>query len=107
MSNTIRQPHFFRKILPYQQLAAAGAFGNTQIYPQDIDGEVEINGHFLWMEWQHVSKEESKAQMCAIVKRLIRMRGYGMQFWIIHNSPAHKLDVQPGDIMKMSVGCHW
>ncbi len=50
----IRNPEsFLISKMPMVYNWLKGAFINPKILPTDIDGEVEVNGHFLRMEFKH------------------------------------------------------
>lgn len=46
----------------------SGCFGDTKIMPTDIDGHVERNGHFLWLETKAPGVELKQGQEITLQK---------------------------------------
>lgn len=107
MTDTISKDKFFNKILPYSQIKKSNVFGNN-IHPQDIDGEVEKSGNFLWMEWKYRPEKNQikwhRPQVCAIVNRLWYMGNRATQFNIYHRCPEENQRILPEHIVGVEIG---
>jgi hypothetical protein len=51
MTDSIINDAEFRKIMPYQIMEDEKWFGR-KCRPRDVDGEIEIDGHLLYIEWK-------------------------------------------------------
>jgi hypothetical protein len=81
--DTINDPSQFKLILPWLQMRDKQVFPRG-IYPADVDGEVEIRRHHLWMEWKTIGQQIKAGPMQVIESRLDYLRRYGCHFTVWH-----------------------
>lgn len=100
--NTLRNVEAFRRVLPYAEMREDGWFPRPTIYPHDIDGEVEYEGHFLYFEWKEIGATVEKAEWSADSKRLWLLGERGTCFYVYHEK-GNGSEILPADVRALRI----
>jgi hypothetical protein len=84
MTDSIINDAEFRKIMPYQIMEDEKWFGR-KCRPRDVDGEIEIDGHLLYIEWKADGKPISGPELRCMATRLYWLGHRGTEFILWHS----------------------